>query len=315
MTAAHQENAGEAAHQPTWRDRVKAWWNGSYLQSANSEADAEETEGGAQKASPAEPTVKSWSPERLKAVQDIFGSGFNLPGGDELNHRVFMPAALDSNKSAVEFCAGLGAMTRAMASRLGLWMTSYESDPLLVARANAIADSLDLEKRASLKCQTLDKVEMRERGVDAVLAREGLYLWPDKATLFAKVRKALRPNGCFSFIDYFGEVTPGNRIMEAWAGTEPKPPHLLTIEAAKALLQKLGFEVRVTEDLTQTYKSTVLHDFARYADEVKEHKIPIEQREWAINEGEHWAIRVAAMESGGLKVFRILAVAPAEARR
>ncbi len=51
----------------------------------------------------------------------------------------------------------------------------------------------------------------------------------------------------------------------------------------------------------------MIESFARYADEVKLRGKSMDEneREWAICEGEHWAIRLSAMDANVIRLYRV----------
>ncbi len=299
----------EASQDPTWRDKLRAWWHGDdyamrhMVQDFTTKPAAPEPE----PEPPQElPTLERWTPRRLQIAQKLFGEGFNQPGGEELMRPLISPLGLNPNMSIAELGCGMGGMSRMMA-RENLWIDAYEQDTDLAEAAIAVAKSQGVKQRINIKTQPLDQLQFKRKSIDAIISKDGLIAAQDKRLLLAKIRAAMKPGGQLMFTDFLLTGSTESRVYEVWHEREPVKPHLLTPEGLQAELESLNFVICYMEDVTAELKSATLSSFGRYAEEVKLRgkAVSANERDWAINEGEHWAIRLSAFDANVIRQYRV----------
>lgn len=251
------------------------------------------------------PTIDAWPRRRQEIAQLVFGEGYHLPGGEEWARTLTAPLGLNPNMSVTELGCGLGGLT-SMLARDGNWVDAYEPDPDLAEAAEAQARHLGVKQRVTVKRMPLDDVQFKKRSLDAVISREGLFTVQDKPGLLARLRPAMKPNGQLMFTDFLRTGPEHSRVYEVWHEREPSPPHLLTPEILQAELERLNYVVNYIEDVSPEYKAAALHAFHRYDMNLKSQgKIfDAAERDWVLTEGEHWAIRISAMDAHAIRLFR-----------
>ena len=311
MSSSGVSESVEAVRRPGWRERLRAWWHGHDLPveppaeaPAAAVAPMPVVEASADAG---EPTIRGWPPMRQAVVQAVFGEGLITPGGEEAVHRLLKPLGLNERMTVIELGAGLGGVTRLMAREFKLWATGFEPDPVLAAAAMELSTRAGLAKKAVVKCQPLDRVDARAGTIDCMVAKESLWLVADKPALFAHLRRLLKPTGQISFSDFMHAGDPKAPDLLGWAAGEPVAPHLLSSADYRKLLEDLKLEVRIMEDMTAEYSQAVLAAFAAHADHVKAHGAEPAWRAWVVTEGELWGRRLAALQSGALRVYRCYA--------
>lgn len=296
---------------PTWRDKLRAWWHGDdyamrhMIQDYSTKPPQPVVE--IPPDVPLElPTIDRWTPRRQQVVQRLFGDGFNQPGGEELMKTLTQPLGLNPNMSVTELGSGLGGMTR-MLARDGLWVDAYEPDADLALSATEIARSQGLRQRTNIKNLALDDITLKRKSIDVVLSKEGLMGVQDKRLLLAKLRAAMKPGGQLMLTDFLLTGPTDSRIYEVWWDREPVKPHLLTPDGLQAELESLNFIVCYIEDVSHELKQAVIDAFGHYAADIKllgKHA-NADERDWVISEGEHWAIRISAMDANIIRLYRI----------
>jgi 2-polyprenyl-3-methyl-5-hydroxy-6-metoxy-1,4-benzoquinol methylase len=304
----HSEQSDEMTM--TWRDRLRAWWHGDdyvtqhMVQDYSTQPVMDDQT--ADEAPKEAPSIDRWSMRRLQVAQKLFGEGFNTPGGEELMKPLISPLGLNPNMSITELGSGMGGMTRLMA-RENLWIDAYEPDPDLAAVSIELAKHQGVKQRANIRTTPLDDVSFKRKSVDVFLSKDGLMSVQDKRLLLAKLRAAMKPGGQLMFTDFLLTGSTESRVYEVWWDREPVKPHLLTPEGLQAELESLNFVICYMEDVTHELKAAVIESFARYADEVKLRGKSMDEneREWAICEGEHWAIRLSAMDANVIRLYRV----------
>lgn len=309
MAVVAKENT-EQSSDLTWRDKLRAWWHGDdYVIQHEGEdhvlPDLPEAE--PEPELPREvPTVESWTPRRRQIVQKLFGEGFNQPGGEELMKPLISPLGLNPNLSITELGCGMGGMSRMMA-RENLWIDAYEPDPDLANTAIDLAKHQGVKQRINIKTTPLDEIQLKRKSVDVVVSKDGLIPVQDKRLLLAKIRAAMKPGGQLMFTDFLLTGSTESRVYEVWWEREPVKPHLLTPEGLQAELESLRFVICYIEDVSHELKGAVLEAFGNYAEEVKlkGRAVDENEREWAISEGEHWAIRLSAIDANVIRLYRV----------
>ena len=298
-----------AVRRPGWRERLRAWWHGHDLpaEPLDEAPSAAAVPAADLSADLSEPTIRAWPPMRQAVAQAVFGDGLITPGGEEAVHRLLKPLGLNERMTVIELGAGLGGITRLMAREFKLWATGFEADPVLAAAAMELSTKAGLAKKAVIKCQALDRVDVRAGTVDCAVAKESLWLVADKPGLFAHLRRLLKPTGQISFSDFMHAGDPQAPDLAGWAAGEPFAPHLISAADYRKLLEDRKLEVRVMEDVTAEYSQSVLAAFAAHADHVKAHGAEPAWRAWVVSEGELWGRRLAALQSGALRVYRCYA--------
>lgn len=313
MTAVAKENP-EQDQSGTWRERLRAWWHGDdyamgHMVQDYSSHPAEDPQPGDDTPGdePQEtPSIDRWTPRRQQIVQKLFGEGFNQPGGEELMKTLTAPLGLNPNMSITELGCGMGGMSRLMA-RDNLWIDAYEPDPDLAEAATNIAKSQGVKQRINLKIQPLDELNLKRKSVDVFLSKDGLMSVQDKRLLLAKIRAAMKPGGQLMFTDFLLTGSTESRVYEVWWDREPVKPHLLTPEGLQAELESLNFIICYMEDVTHEVKSAVIEAFGNYAADIKllGRNANENERDWVISEGEHWAIRLSAMDANIIRLYRV----------
>ncbi|WP_341704865.1 methyltransferase domain-containing protein [Ferrovibrio sp.] len=310
MTVVAKENP-EQDGEITWREKLRAWWHGDDYAMRHMLPDempeAVAPEAGGEPAVPVEtPTIERWTPRRQQIVQRLFGEGFNQPGGEELMKTLTQPLGLNPNMSITELGSGMGGMSR-MLARDGLWIDAYEPDPDLFTAAGELARSQGLRQRTNLKNQPLDDLKFKRKSIDVFLSKEGLMSVQDKRLLLAKIRAAMKPGGQLMLTDFLLTGPTDSRIYEVWWEREPVKPHLLTPEGLQAELESLNFVICYIEDVSHEVKSAVIDAFSGYDRDLKllGKNINENERDWVISEGEHWAIRISAMDANIVRLYRI----------
>lgn len=305
-----KENS-EASQYPTWREKLRAWWHGDDYAMRHMVQDYTTQPVEAPEPTVAEepqdlPTLERWTSRRLQIAQKLFGEGFNQPGGEELMKPLISPLGLNPNMSIAELGCGLGGMSRLMA-RENLWIDAYEQDADLAEAAIAAAKHQGVKQRITIKTQPLDALQLKRKSIDVIVSKDGLLAAQDKRLLLAKIRAAMKPGGQLMFTDFLLTGSTESRVYEVWHDREPVKPHLLTPDGLQAELESLNFVICYMEDVTADLKSAVIDSFGRYAEEVKllGKAVSENERDWAVSEGEHWAIRLSAFDANIIRQYRV----------
>src|SRR3546814_1179294 len=173
--------------------------------------------------------------------------------------------------------------------------------------ATEIARSQGLRQRTNIKNLALDDISLKRKSIDVVLSKEGLMSVQDKRLLRAKLREAIKPGGQLMLTDFLLTGPTDSRIYEVWWDREPVKPHLMTPEGLQAELESLNFIVCYIEDVSHELKDAVIASFGHYAADIKllGRHANADERDWVIPAGEHWAIRIRAMDANIIRHYRL----------
>lgn len=298
-----------------FRDRLYAWWEGIDLplpapEPAPPRARWIPPDGLPALAAPAPaaPPQAVWPPDRIVAAQLLWGLDGIEPGEPDLTVELARPFGAGPATSLVDLHAGLGSGTRALATRFGVWVTGLEPDPELARAAQDRSRALSMERKAPVAAYDPARLELRPGSFDCVLAREMLFEVPDKDRLLDAIRDGLRADGQLIVTDLLTPDGQPGPAVTAWAAAEPRAPSPWPVaRLAGALLQR-GFELRLREDLSPLFRGQIRAGLRRLLARIDGGAVDPGVLRPALREGNRWARRLVALESGELGIWRFHAV-------
>jgi SAM-dependent methyltransferase len=212
--------------------------------------------------------------------------------------------ALNSSISLLDLSAKLGGGARAIANAFGCWVTGLEPDSDLAEEGGKRSKQADMDKKAPIRDYVPDQVELKASSFEAVFADDLFYMVPDKERLLQAVHNGLKPKGHFLFTDLLIEGDGENEALRKWIGRSEPKAQPWSVDQMKERLETIGFDVRIAEDYTPTYRGQILSAFAELVDKLQRRAIPKHIRPRVFEEAELWALRMDAIDKGGLKAYR-----------
>jgi cyclopropane fatty-acyl-phospholipid synthase-like methyltransferase len=162
-----------------------------------------------------------------------------------------------------------------------------------------------LGDRAPIWHGDMESLEPPEGRYDAIFSMEAIYTIAQKERLFESLAKALKPNGQLLLTDFLlTDVEKADSAVKVWWKREPDMVHLWTVEMMFKHLTQLGLDVRIREDMTDRYRRVVIGEWARLLGAVKQHGVPRHLYNYLAAEMELAQLRMAALESGSLAIYR-----------
>lgn len=295
--------------------RLKAWWDGNELvlkARAGEAPPAPEPRKVVGYRDPARP----WETPRVQMLQAIWGQGFWAPGGREYGQRLAKPFGLTPAMSLLDLGAGLGGPARACVEEFGVWVSGVERDPELAVAGKEISTLAGLAKKAEIAPYDPDQFEIPQRSFDCILAREILFTAADKPRLLRVIERGLKPHGQFVFTDYVlsGPGRETSPTVGAWMQHEPTTPHPWTMDDYTRCLNELKFDIRTAVDETAAFRDLILSGWADYTQAAASASLDPELARCLVEEVELWARRVAAIDAGDLRLYRVYALKTASER-
>jgi hypothetical protein len=299
-------------------DRLKAWWDGVDPSAASGTVATAvpAPTGPAGMGKQAGDDGASTPPlDPFQLAQWLWGEGFLSPGGEEYVCALLKPCGLTSAMSMLDLSAELGGAARAVAKVFGTYVTGLERSLDAAQKGMALSKAAKLEKKASVAHYNPDAVELRRNAFDCVFGRGATFTLIEKERLLRVVREGMKANGQLLLTEFVRDAAaPASPALAAWASVEPLPPQLWTVEQYRDCLSGLGFDLRIVEDGTDPYRALIIQGWKRLLDEVDLRTLAKSQLLSIVDAAEYWTRRLAALDSGSLRVYRLYAIAAGKAR-
>ncbi len=256
------------------------------------------------------PNSRIWPVERVNVAEMVWGRGFIGPGSPELVLALVRPLGLDSTKTMLELGAGLGAAAQTIAETTGAAVTGLNGDPLLARLGMDRMLEAGLGETLSISLYDPERLTL-DRRFDAILARECFFTVLRKDELFDALQTGLKPRGRLLFTDYVMKHSGGGgRIIDSWRHGEPQMPHPWTIAQVVERLQNQHFDVRTAEDITDQHRSQILAGWERLTEILPHRRLEPVIQELMLREGEIWMRRIAALDTGDVRLYKFHALGP-----
>ena len=253
----------------------------------------------------------AWSRERLRLAEALWGEGFLLPGGADEVLRLAVPLGLSAASSLLLLGVGSGGPTLRLAGDLGVWVRGYESDPFLAAMAARRIQraGVALAKRATVERWDPEHPGFGRRAFHHALTVEALATARPEDVL-AALAQAVRPGGQIALLETVAPTPPdpADPAVAGWLRLEPQGGLLPDPARIGRTLERLGFEVRVAEDISARHMRQVVGGWRRLLRDLKADRPDVAHAVPLVAEAELWLRRVRLMRAGRLRRMRWLAV-------
>jgi len=298
--------------------RLHAWWNGYDLvvpdrESLNlDDADAGKTSDieaadGAADAPGADPN--EWSAAQKELAEALWTPGFIVPGGPDYVQELVGFCSLTPAETMLEIGLGMGGGTRAIIGKFGNYVTGYEDNQALAEEARKQAVTHDIDGKLDVINQPLSEIELKKGYFRAALIRDVLCTIEDKEAVIDEICQSLKAGEAYMIVTDF-MFDPSNMTPEVktWIDGERCPVYPWKIESLKSALESRDVMVRIAEDESDRYCSMVTGAWSNYLADLKNKEVTPELGQVVSAEADFWSRRTAALQSGGLRYFRIEAV-------
>ncbi len=310
MAAILGGGAGRSAY--PWRQRLHAWWEGFDLPDPAEVARL----AAARKVAEVPAAPLSRQVDRLAISQLLWGTGFLEPGGPEHIMTLVKPFGLNLEKSMLDLSAGLGGPMRLVSHEFDVYITGLERVPEIAERGMTMSVDLGVAKKALIRNYDPEKLELRAGAFDCALAQQLLYGVQDKEGFLRHLNQSLKPRGHFAFTDYvLLEGAEAPEVMAAWKSSERVVPKPWTKAQYQKGLAATGFDLRVTEDLTEVYRNQISEGWNSLIQRVDLRRMPKPEMLALMDEAELWIRRLNALNAGVLGMMRFYALSTKTAMR
>jgi hypothetical protein len=259
-----------------------------------------------QPAVPGAPTPPThWNRDRIAVVESLWGEGFIFPAGEQETLRLAVPLVLSEATSLLLVGAGSGGPASCIAEQLGAWVTGFEADPDLAGLAMERSSRNGFGKRAAIKIWDPTTPNFSRRSFHRALALEPLRGAPPGPILVA-LFQALRPGGELMLVDLVADkpLDPTDDAVLAWSLLEGRAPVVPSQRAITAALGRLGFEVRVTEDISLRHMQQALRGWHDVLRDMRENKPSHATAKMLVAEAELWLRRTSLIREKRIRLVR-----------
>ncbi len=251
-----------------------------------------------------------WPRQRLEITDSLWGEGCPLPGLADEALRLAAPLGVSAATSLLLVGAGGGAALR-LASDLGAWVCACDADPTLSAEALRMAQLAGGAVAKRIEVQRYDPARpaFRRAAFHHALAIESLHLSSPDATL-AAIAQALRPGGQLAVMQTVAGQGTASAALLAWCRLERRATPQAGTGWITGPLERLGFDIRVTEDISARQMRAAVAGWKRLVREMRGERPSAARAAVLVAEAELWLRRVALLRSGHIRVMRWHAIGP-----
>lgn len=247
--------------------------------------------------------------DRFDVRQWLWGAGFVIPGDAEHVLGLVKPLGLTPAMSMLDVAARMGGPARTIAEAFGTYVTGLERDPELARRGMAMSVASGMSKRAAISAIDPESFELRHGLYDCVFGRQATYAVTDKERFLRVLVQGLKPRGQLLLTELvIDRDAAGDQELADWMMQQTIPPSLWSLGQYTDCLTSLGFEMRVAEDMTATYRGEILKGWRRLIRRVNLRRLPRGDLSTVVDEAERWMRTILALDSGRLKVYRLYAL-------
>ena len=248
-----------------------------------------------------------WTPQRLLVAEHIWGKGYVTAGGGRKAKHLATPIGLSSAATVLLLGAGAGGIAELLVRDFGAWVVGYEADPQLFAAAT---EHVRLAGTAVAKRATIDPLDPLAPAFQPNFCHHALVLDAIRANpiepLLGAVSLALKPHGQMVVAEFVA-TTPLNSAdpaIAAWCRLEDRSAGLHSEPGITRALARLGFDVRVVEDISARHMQLALRGWKDLVRSMGGTKPSPAEAAAIVHEAELWTRRIRLMHNGVIRLVR-----------
>lgn len=198
----------------------------------------------------------------LKGLEWIWGEGFMSPGGAEEVAAILGGIDL-TGKRVLDIGCGIAGIDMLLVQEHGAaHVTGIDVEDSLVQEGRARVARAALTPSITLQMVTPGKLPFEDQTFDVIFTKDSLIHIEDKAFIYNEIHRVLKDNGHLAMSDWFGSSQEASPEFEAWLKIVQLDFKMGTIEAAKDLVESIGFEIIDFQDRNSWYQKDIKNEIA-----------------------------------------------------
>ena len=256
---------------------------------------------------PSTPSLVHWNASRLLVAQHLWGDGYITAGGGNEAKHLATPIGLSSAATVLLLGAGAGGVAALMVTEFGAWVVGYEADPQLQAAAveHLRMAGPAVTKRATVELFDPLAPQFRTNFCHHAVVLDTIRAAPIEPFLGA-ISLALKAHGQIVMAEFVATapLDPTDPAIAAWCRLEARSPGLHSEPAITRALARLGFDVRVVEDISARHMQLCLRGWKDLVRGMGGTKPSPAEASAIVHEAELWTRRIRLIHSGVIRLVR-----------
>lgn len=246
-----------------------------------------------------------WPSARISVSEALWGEGYLFPGGEFETLNLAKPMGLSAAASLLLLGAGTGGPARSVTKALGVWVSGFEANAHLAAVATERGVRAGVGRRAQIETWDPAAPKFPLHYYHHGMALEPLRGARPEPTL-AAVSLALKPGGNLVLVELVADskLDPDDTTVAAWARLDHRPPAVPSELAITRVLGRLGFDVRIVEDVSRRHLQYAIRGWSTAVRGMQASKPSLRQVAVVVREAELWMSRFKLMRAGKLRLVR-----------
>lgn len=248
-----------------------------------------------------------WTDQRLLVAKHLWGAGYVTAGGWREAKQLATPIGLSSAATVLVLGVGAGGIADLLVREFGVWVLGYEADAQLLAAAT---DHVRLAGAAVAKRATVELLdplapEFRPNFCHHAVVLDAIRAAPLEPLLGA-ISLALKPHGQIVIAEFVA-TTPLNSAdpaIASWCRLEGRTAGLHSEPSITRALARLGFDVRVVEDISARHMQLALRGWKDLVRGIGGSKPSPAEAAAIVHEAELWTRRIRLMHGGTIRLVR-----------
>lgn len=230
----------------------------------------------------------------------VWGKGYMAPGGTG-NVARLLDGTEPRGKQVLDIGCGIGGPAMDMVRLHGAQVVGIDLEAPLIDRAQSSAREAGLHEHCRFQLVTPGPLPFADSDFDIVVSSGAVTQTPDKAALFAEIRRVLRPGGHFRCYEWMGDGREPTDELRYWIELEGLTYEFQTLDDYELQLREAGFEAVETIDASDWYRAEAHRELEWMRGALNAQMVELLGREDADYFIEDWRAMTVVIDSGEMR--------------